>query len=291
MPAHRENYDAPEHEDSPNGDIQAEANESEVIAVNEGQWRDWTSTWRKAGTGTNTRHVTMTGTITRGKKRGQSVDVELDLTDHEIMQMTMSRERLTSSNSTPARHASYHTNDEPAKSCCNSGPHVIILGLICFPFVLIGSLLISFYFGTLTWHNIFNHFYEERTICHRITLCPLLVLLFPILIFVFTIPIAIYAAFIQISWCFDDWKAEVVSFEKGFYGWLCSKLSLEFCSPYTVVTLTESESPVFQDSPDFSRIGDEHNQHTERSYQHQVSVHNARSLPADNTRSTQESMM
>lgn len=64
MPANREGYDTPE--EAQNGAVSSQGNESELIAVNEGQWRDWTSTWRKAGTGTNTRHVTMTGTITRG---------------------------------------------------------------------------------------------------------------------------------------------------------------------------------------------------------------------------------
>jgi len=81
---------------------------------------------------------------------------------------------------------------------CVAGPHILVLGIICFPFVFIGSSLISFYFGTLTWHNVFNHFYDERTICHRIMLCPLLVLLFPVLIIIFTVPLALYAAFVQV---------------------------------------------------------------------------------------------
>uniref|UniRef100_H2ZK06 Transmembrane protein 169 n=1 Tax=Ciona savignyi TaxID=51511 RepID=H2ZK06_CIOSA len=165
-------------------------NGSDVIAVNEGQWKDWTSTWRKGGAAT--RHVTMTGTITRGKKRGASVDVELDLTDHELMQMTLSRDHL---NSPP----SVAQMDEPSSGCrcgVDSGPHIFLLGILCLPFIFIGSFCVCFYFGLLTWYNIFSYFYDEKSICYRITLCPLLVIFFPILIMLFTLGISFYAAFV-----------------------------------------------------------------------------------------------
>ncbi|XP_002131717.2 transmembrane protein 169-like [Ciona intestinalis] len=267
-------------------------NGSDIIAVNEGQWKDWTSTWRKAGSAKPTRHVTMTGTITRGKKRGESVDVELDLTDHELMQMSLSRDHLNS----PNRDA--RDVDEPVGDGCrcriDAGPHIILLGILCWPFIFIGSFFVCFYFGLLTWYNIFSYFYDERTICHRITLCPLLVLFFPGLIMVFTTSISFYAAFAQLTCSFEDWRSEVGSFEKGFYGWLCSWLDIESCSPYMVITLTESESPVFQDTPESSRSDMQQNeqnvatveQRAHTTNQHQAEVHNPRSVLPEENRST-----
>nr|XP_018672928.1 transmembrane protein 169-like isoform X2 [Ciona intestinalis] len=194
-------------------------NGSDIIAVNEGQWKDWTSTWRKAGSAKPTRHVTMTGTITRGKKRGESVDVELDLTDHELMQMSLSRDHLNS----PNRDA--RDVDEPVGDGCRCG---------------------------------------------------------------------IDAAFAQLTCSFEDWKSEVGSFEKGFYGWLCSWLDIESCSPYIVITLTESESPVFQDTPESNRSDIQQNeqnvatveQRARNTNQHQVEVHNPRSVLPEENRST-----
>ena len=210
-----------------------------------GEWKDWTSTWRKVGSSSQTRHVTMTGTITRGKKRGQAVDVELDLTDHELTQLSMSQEGISSN-----ENVSHEDDLKQAACSCgiSAGLHIVLFGIICFPFVLIGAILVSLYFGLLTWQNIFSHFYDERTLCHRILICPLLVIFFPLLIIFMSISIAVYAAFVQISWTYDDWKTEIASFEKGFYGWLCSWLSLESCSPYSVVMLTDPESPVLADS-------------------------------------------
>lgn len=118
----------------------------------------------------------------------------------------------------------------------------------------------SFYFGALTWQNLFSHFYDERTIWHRIFICPILVLTFPFFILIFTLGIALYAAFIQLRygcgygtinsykqrcvycrWSFPDWKIEVSSLEKGFYGWLCGAIKFEDCSPYTVIELFGNE--------------------------------------------------
>jgi len=59
-------FEAPDHGHQV-GSAPENTNGGEVIAVNESQWHDWTSTWRKVGTGTASRHVTMTGTITRGR--------------------------------------------------------------------------------------------------------------------------------------------------------------------------------------------------------------------------------
>ena len=43
------------------------------------------------------------------------------------------------------------------------------------------------------------------------------------------------------SWSFDVWKDEMNSFEKGFYGWACSVMSMEDCSPYQVIELDEQQ--------------------------------------------------
>lgn len=207
------------------------------------QWHDWTSTWRKMGTKGHGQAVTMTGTITRGKKKGHVVDVQLDLTDRELMELSTAHEQ--SHQSVPDSPDSMPSSGfEPKTSKCGcglqDGPHVLLLSILSFPFIFIASLFASFYFGALTWQNVFNHFYDERTIWHRIFICPLLVLAFPLIIVLFTLGIAIYAAFVQLRWSFLVWKDEVGSLEKGFYGWLCDKLNLEDCSPYTVVELFDT---------------------------------------------------
>ena len=221
-------------------------------ALKSGEWRDWTSTWRKVGNSSNTRHVTMTGTITRGKKRGQSIDVDLDLTEHELSQLSTAHQPLRSS-----ADASTAGNEDMEKKCScglTSGLHIVLLGMLCFPFVLLPALLVCMYFGLLTWHNVFSYFYDERTIFHRIFLCPLLVLSFPLLIVGISVGLAFYSAFVQISWSYDDWKSEIGSFEKGFYGWLCSSLSLESCSPYSVVVIADPDSPILSNRPENSHL-------------------------------------
>ena len=204
------------------------------------EWKDWTSTWRKVGDSSQTKHVTMTGTITRGKKRGQSVDIELDLTEHELTQLSNDCNEVRN---TYGDNRNNENDEKPLYSCCNltSGLHIAFLGMFCVPFVIFAAFLVCLYFGLLTWYNIFSYYYDERTICHRIFFCPLLILIFPIFIIITAIFIAIYASVIQISWTYDDWKNEIGSFEKGFYGWLCSFLSLEACSPYSVVVLTDPD--------------------------------------------------
>lgn len=51
-------------------------------------------------------------------------------------------------------------------------------------------------------------------------------------------------------WFLPNWKDEVSSLEKGFYGWLCTKLNLEDCSPYLVVELVDTQNGVCDDDVD-----------------------------------------
>lgn len=217
------------------------------------EWKDWTSTWRKVGTSSQTKHVTMTGTITRGKKRGQSVDIELDLTEHELTQLSNNLNEVRSSDSNVT---DCDGEENTSHSCCSvkTGLHIIFLGILCFPFVFLAAILVCFYFGLLTWHNVFSYFYDEKTLAHRIFICPLLILIFPIFIILTAFCISIYAAAIQISWSYENWKNEIGSFEKGFYGWLCSWLSIESCSPYSVVVLADPDNSVLSNNPDDNRV-------------------------------------
>ena len=215
------------------------------------EWKDWTSTWRKVGNYSQTRHVTMTGTIMRGKKKGQSVDVELDLTEQELTQLSIPQENLNST----ARSNDANDEDDSKCSCgLTSGLHIVLFGIVSLPFVFIGAIFVSMYFGLLTWQNLFSHFYDERTIWHRICVCPFLVIFFPIFITIISFSIALYAAVVQISWTYDDWKTEIGSFEKGFYGWVCSWMNLESCSPYSVVILDEPESPILSNMTEDNEI-------------------------------------
>lgn len=213
-------------------------------ANSEDQWNDWTSTWRRMGNKGESKPVTMTGTVTRGKRRGEVVDVQLDLTTRELLEISQVEESIPSPTvSTPGSLPS--SGLQPKSSACKcgieAGPHILLLSIIAFPCIFIASILVSFYFGALTWQNIFSHFYDERTIWHRIFICPILVLTFPLFILIFTLGIALYAAFIQLRWSFPDWKIEVTSLEKGFYGWLCGAMGMEDCSPYTVIELFSGE--------------------------------------------------
>lgn len=76
------------------------------------KWNDWTSTWRKVGNTGHRKDVTLTGTVTRGgfyvsvvseiqiifiilgKKKGQTVDVQLNLTNQELMEISHSQDTL-----------------------------------------------------------------------------------------------------------------------------------------------------------------------------------------------------
>lgn len=174
-------------------------------------------------------YLTMTGTIKRGKKKGQSVDVQLNI----------SRDELEKINSTALMIQQEQENAK--KSCCTltSGMHILLLSILSLPFVVIITSIYAFYIGTITWYNMFTYFNEEKTYLHKLVMSPLLVIAYPIGIVVCTIGLAMYSGIVQISTKFVKWSNEIADIEKGFYGWLCNFLHLSDCSPYEVVILTD----------------------------------------------------
>ncbi|KAL2081031.1 hypothetical protein ACEWY4_022884 [Coilia grayii] len=184
----------------------------------------------------DSRYVTLTGTITRGKKKGQMVDIHVTLTEKELRDIAKSKERLD---------AECERDGRARRSCglgvCQ-GPHVVLWSLSCVPVVFLLSFITSFYYGTLTWYNVFLVYNEERTFWHKITVCPFLIIFYPMLIMAVSLSLAIYSAVVQVSWVFSEWWTAVRDLEKGFCGWACGKLGLEDCSPYSVVELLDSDT-------------------------------------------------
>lgn len=180
-------------------------------------------------------YLTMTGTIKRGKKKGQCLDVQLNI----------SRDELEKINSTALMMQK--ANDETKKSCCvcslASGIHILLLSLLSLPFVVVITSIYAFYVGTITWYNMFTYFNEEKSYLHKLLMSPLLIIAYPIGILLCTIGLAIYSGIVQISTKFVKWSNEIADIEKGFYGWLCNFLHLSDCSPYEVVILTDLKVP------------------------------------------------
>nr|CAD7266330.1 unnamed protein product [Timema shepardi] len=173
--------------------------------------------------------LTMSGTIKRGKKAGQSVDVRLNI----------SREELEVLEATIA--AQKHGSVSSRRLLCGlrRGPHIALWTVLCLPFVVAVSGLYSFYVGTLTWYNVFTYYTEEKPLVCRVLVSPVLILLYPFLIVVLTLGLGVYAGLVQVSWFLESWYKEISDLEKGFYGWLCAALGYEDCAPYEVVVLTE----------------------------------------------------
>lgn len=184
----------------------------------------------------DSRYVTLTGTITRGKKKGQVVDIHLTLTEKELRDLAKSRERLDAECEA----------GEGSKRACSlgvcQGPHVVLWSVSCAPVVFLLSFITSFYYGTLTWYNVFLVYNEERTFWHKITICPFLIIFYPMLIMPMALSLALYSAVVQVSWAFSEWWQAVRDLEKGFCGWACGKLGLEDCSPYSIVELLDSDT-------------------------------------------------
>lgn len=188
-------------------------------------------------------YLTMTGTIKRGRKKGQSVDLQLNMSLDELERINVAALTAVSS-----------TSEKRAAACFVCSPtmglHILILSLLCLPFVTVVTSIYSFYIGTLTWYNMFNYFSEEKSYAHKLFVSPLLVLLYPFLIVLCTLGLGIYAGFVQLSVCFSSWINEIGDIEKGFYGWLCSFLRMSDCSPYEVVILMDLKLPPASDGGD-----------------------------------------
>lgn len=172
-------------------------------------------------------YLTMTGTIKRGKKLGQEFNVQLNISRDEL-------EKLSA-----AALAKEEQVKHGCRLSCNTGPHVFIWTLLCFPFVFLITCAYSFYMGTITWYNIFNYFNEEKTLLHKLFMSPILIVTYPVLILLCTFGLGSYAAFKQLTCSFMAWSNEVFDLEKGFYNWICASLNLAVCSPYEVVILTD----------------------------------------------------
>lgn len=179
-------------------------------------------------------YLTMTGTVKRGRKKGQSVDLQLNI----------SREELEKINAAvvAVEQIQQQSNDYCVCSL-TTGIHILVLSMVCLPFVAAYTSIYSFYIGTLTWYNIFNYFNEEKSYLHKLFMSPLLILTYPFGICLCTIGLGIYAGIVQLSLSLKRWYNEITDIEKGFYGWLCSFMRLSDCSPYEVVILTDLRLP------------------------------------------------
>jgi len=173
--------------------------------------------------------LTVTGTIKRGKNKGEVFDVQLK----------MNRDRL-------AKIEKEIQKEKKDECCCglNRGLHVFIISFLLFPFLWVFCTLYAFYMGTLTWYNIFIYYNEQRTCCHTVFVSPCVLLLYPVWILPVTLGLGFYGGLRQVSWHGRRWLKELGDPEKGFYGWVCNKLNLPDCSPYQVVILTSgAEDP------------------------------------------------
>ncbi|XP_055923166.1 transmembrane protein 169 isoform X1 [Eupeodes corollae] len=178
-------------------------------------------------------YLTMTGTIKRGRKKGQCVDLQINISRAELEQINA----VAIATETKKKANLWWT------CSLTTGLHIFILSMISLPFVILFSAVYSFYIGTLTWYNVFNYFNEEKGLAYKFFVSPLLVLTYPVGIIICTIGLGIYAGVVQISLQFNSWLNEVGDIEKGFYGWLCAFLHLSDCSPYEVVILTDIRMP------------------------------------------------
>ncbi|CAF4879931.1 unnamed protein product [Pieris macdunnoughi] len=172
-------------------------------------------------------YLTMTGTIKRGKKKGQNVDVKLNISreELEIIEASIVADELSKM--------------DVSQCSLYNGPHIFLFSLLIVPFVVCISAGYSFYMGTLAWYNIFSHITEEFTCVKKMFLAPIVILSYPFLIVIFTIGLGLYAGIVQLTFSGANWWKDVCDFEKGFYGWLCNVLGMSECSPYEVVILMD----------------------------------------------------
>ena len=182
------------------------------------------------------RGVTMTGTMKRGKKGREVVEVQVELSERELKTLKRTSKIM----------------DQKKDDClCGplKGPHILLLSLLFIPFALIATISVVFYVGTMCWYNIYLFLSEEKSIWHKIFLCPLLLLFYPFLIVFSVIGIGVYGAVIQVSWWYYSWYKEIRDFDKGFFGWLCNKLNVPQCAPYEVVIIEDVSPNAMQSGP------------------------------------------
>lgn len=172
-------------------------------------------------------YLTMTGTIKRGKKKGQNVDVKLNISREELEIIEA------------AIVADEYNKMDISKCSFYNGPHIFLFSFLCIPFVTCISAVYSFYMGTMTWYNIFSHVTENMNCWKKFFLGPLVILSYPFLIVIFSIGLGLYAGIVQLTFSGANWWKDVCDFEKGFYGWLCNTLGMSECSPYEVVILMD----------------------------------------------------
>ncbi|XP_041982614.1 uncharacterized protein LOC121735758 [Aricia agestis] len=172
-------------------------------------------------------YLTMTGTIKRGKKKGQNVDVKLNISREELEIIEA------------AIVADEYNKMDVSKCSLYNGPHVFLFTLLCIPFVATLSAFYSFYMGTMAWYNIFTHVTEDLNCIKKTLLAPIVILSYPFLIVIFTLGLGLYSGIVQLTFSGTNWWKDVCDFEKGFYGWLCNSLGMSECSPYEVVVLMD----------------------------------------------------
>lgn len=214
-------------------------------------------------------YLTMTGTVKRGRKKGQSVDLQINMSRDELAKINAAALALVAAadddeddinggggggnggggggcgNDGCSRRRSARMLMTAAWCRCSwtVGVHVLLLSVLCMPFVTLATGVYAFYMGTLTWYNMFNYLNEERSVWLRVLVSPLLVVAYPVLIVLCTCGLAVYAAVVQLSVRFHSWLNEIGDVEKGFYGWLCGVLRMSDCSPYEVVVLVDLRLP------------------------------------------------
>lgn len=168
--------------------------------------------------------VTFTGLVTRGQSQGQQVKVQLEMTRDKLAKFSEKEE----------------LSDDECLLGKRRGPHVLLLSFLFIPFSFVSSLCMSFYLGTLTWYNAVVYFSEEKSLAHKLLLCPILILTYPFTVGLSAIFLAFYSSIIQLSWYLNHWYREIRDLEKGLYGWVCNKFGISHCSPYSVIILNES---------------------------------------------------
>ena len=117
------------------------------------------------------------------------------------------------------------------------GPHVLLLTLLCAPLALAISFVISLYMGTICCYNVLYYMAAEGSTTQKAVRCPIIVLTYPFVVFGTALGIGMYAGAVQVSWHLVRWRREFADYEKGFYGWLYTKMDMVQCAPYGVIVL------------------------------------------------------